>query len=84
MSRLGKFLFHILFEPSSKADITYITIPLEKARLCVNCNVIHIKNSCPKCSSEIFIVLSNVLGDRGMRFDIRFMENPLLLIDPLE
>jgi hypothetical protein len=39
-----------------------ICLPLDDARVCLNCDTIHSGNSCPVCASANFLVLSSVLG----------------------
>lgn len=39
-----------------------IRLPLDEARVCLNCDTIHSGNSCPVCASANFLVLSSVIG----------------------
>jgi len=41
-------------------DVT--RLPLDEAKVCLNCDTIHSGNCCPICASGNFIILASIIG----------------------
>lgn len=39
-----------------------VRMPLDEARICLDCDTIHDGDSCPVCASDTFLALSAVIG----------------------
>jgi hypothetical protein len=39
-----------------------IRLPLDDARVCLDCDTVHNGDSCPVCASKTYLVLSSVIG----------------------
>jgi hypothetical protein len=39
-----------------------VRLPLDEARVCLNCDTIHTGDCCPVCASANYLILSSVIG----------------------
>jgi hypothetical protein len=57
-----------------------IRLPLDDARVCLDCDMIHNGDSCPVCASATFLALSSVIG--RLPQNVRFQERATHAPDP--